>query len=109
MRTRQIDSTSYRIALAGEFDMYTSPEFRHDLHTCIERGANEVIVDLSAVTFIDSTFLGIVLGGVKRLRERGGVISVLCLDSLLKVFEITGLDRVLTITEAPVAAVEPAT
>jgi len=38
VRTRQIDSTTYRIALAGEFDRYTSPEFRPDLHTCLEHG-----------------------------------------------------------------------
>lgn len=109
VRTRQIESTTYRIALAGEFDMYTSPEFRHDLHTCIEHGAMEVVVDLSAATFIDSTFLGIVIGGMRSLRERGGEISVVCPDSIRTIFEVTGLDRVLTITEAPVAVAEPAT
>lgn len=106
VRTRQIDSTTYRIALAGEIDMYTSPEFRDDLRSCIERGASEVIVDLSAATFIDSTFLGIVLGGMRSLRERGGEISVVCPDSIRRTFEITGLDRVLTFAEAPVEAAE---
>jgi anti-sigma B factor antagonist len=109
VRTRQIDSTTYRIALAGEFDMYTSPEFRRDLHTCIEHGAKEVIVDLGAASFIDSTFLGILSGGMRSLRERGGEISIVCPDSIRRTFEITGLDRVLTITEAPVAVGEPAT
>lgn len=108
VRTRQIDSTTYRIALAGEIDMYLSPEFRDDLRSCIERGAEEVIVDLSAASFIDSTFLGIVLGGMKRLREGGGEIRIVCPDSIRTIFEVTGLDRVLTITEAPAAAVEPA-
>ena len=107
--TRQIGSASYRIALTGEFDMYTAPEFRHDLHACIERGAAEVIVDLRATNFIDSTFLGVLLGGMRSLRERGGEISVVCPDSIRKIFEITGLDRVLTITDAPVAAVESGT
>ena len=109
VRTRQIGSTTYRIALAGEIDMYTSPEFRDDLRSCIERGATDVIVDLSAATFIDSTFLGVVLGGMRSLRERGGEISVVCPDSIRRIFEISGLDQVLTIDQAPVAAVEPAT
>ena len=109
VRTRQIGSTSYRIVLAGEFDMYTAPEFRHDLHSCIERGAQEVVVDLSAATFIDSTFLGVLLGGMRSLRERDGEISVVCPDSIRKIFEVTGLNRVLTITEAPDAVGEPAT
>lgn len=106
VRTRQIGSATYRIALTGEFDMHTAPEFRHDLHACVERGAAEVIVDLSATTFIDSTFLGVLLGGMRSLRERGGEISVACPDSIRKIFEITGLDRVLTITEAPAVAAE---
>jgi len=104
VRTRQVGSTSYRIALAGESDMYSSPEFRHDLHTCLEHGADEVIVDLSAATLIDSTILGIVLGGAKRLRERGGEITVICPDSLRGIFEVTGLDRALAIQAPPVAA-----
>lgn len=107
VRTRQIDATTYRIALAGEIDMYTSPEFRDDLRSCIQRGASEVIVELSAATFIDSTFLGILIGGVKLIRERGGEINVVCPDSMRRIFELTGLDRVLTITEAPAAVAEP--
>jgi anti-sigma B factor antagonist len=106
VRTRQIGPATYRIALTGEFDMYTAPEFRHDLHACIEHGASEVIVDLSASTFIDSTILGVLLGGMRSLRERGGEISVACPDSIRKIFEITGLDRVLTITEAPAVTAE---
>jgi anti-sigma B factor antagonist len=106
VRTRQIGSATYRIALAGEFDMYTAPEFRHDLHACIEHGATEVIVDLCGATFIDSTFLGVLLGGMRSLRERGGEISVVCPDSIRKIFGITGLDRVLTITEAPAVSAE---
>ena len=109
VRTRQIGPTAYRIAVAGELDMYTAPEFRHDLHSCIEKGAQEVIVDLSAATVIDSTFLGVLLGGMRSLRERGGDLTVVCTDSIRRIFEVTSLDRVLTITEAPLAAVEPAT
>jgi anti-sigma B factor antagonist len=106
---QQVGPAVYRIALTGEFDMYTSPRFRHELQACIEDGAEAVIVDLSGATFIDSTFLGIVLGGMKRLRERRGEISIVCPDSIRRIFEVTGLDQVLTITEAPVAAVESAT
>jgi anti-sigma B factor antagonist len=65
-----------------------------------------VVVDLSATTFIGSTFLGVLLGGLRSLRERGGEISVVCLDSMRKIFEITGLDRVLRIAEAPAVAPE---
>src|SRR5690242_15918593 len=106
VRTRQIGSATYRIALAGEFDMYTAPEFRHDLNACIEHGASEVTVDLSEATFIDSTFLGVLLGGMRSLRERGGDLSVVCPDSIRRIFEVTGADRLLTIAGPPAVAAE---
>lgn len=109
VRTRQTGPTAYRIAVAGEFDMYTAPEFRHDLHSCIDKGAQEVIVDLTGATFIDSTFLGALLGGMRSLRERDGDLAVVCPDSIRKIFEITGLDRVLTIADAALSVAEPAT
>jgi anti-sigma B factor antagonist len=67
-----------------------------------------VIVDLSAASFIDSTFLGILLGGRKCLREGRGEIRLICPDSLRGVFEVTGLDRVLTIEVARTPALESA-
>ena len=109
VRTRQIGTTAYRIAIAGEFDMYTAPEFRHDLHSCIAKGAQEVVVDLSEATFIDSTFLGVLLGGMRSLHERDGDLTVICPDSIRRIFEITGLDQVITIADAAVSVAEPAT
>ena len=58
----------------------------------------EVIVDLSKATFIDSTTLGVLVGGVKRLRPAGGTLALVCSDqNIVKIFEITGLDRVFPI------------
>jgi len=57
-----------------------------------------VIVDFSDTTFIDSTTLGVLVGGVKRLRTNEGQLSLVCSDrNITKIFEITGLDRVFTI------------
>jgi anti-sigma B factor antagonist len=57
-----------------------------------------VIVDFSDTTFIDSTTLGVLVGGVKRLRSNDGQLSLVCNDrNITKIFEITGLDRVFTI------------
>ena len=58
----------------------------------------EVVVDFSDTTFIDSTTLGVLVGGVKRLRSNDGQLSLVCSDrNITKIFEITGLDRVFTI------------
>jgi anti-sigma B factor antagonist len=96
--TDRVDDTSYVISLGGEVDLYTAPEFKEQLLDVIGQGAKDVVVDFSDTTFIDSTTLGVLVGGVKRLRTNEGQLSLVCSDrNITKIFEITGLDRVFTI------------
>ena len=96
--TEQLSDTQYVISLAGEVDLYTAPEFKQQLLDAIAKGAEHVVVDFSDTTFIDSTTLGVLVGGVKRLRTNDGQLSLVCSDrNITKIFEITGLDRVFTI------------
>ena len=106
IKTEQLGDNSYVIALAGEVDLYTAPEFKQQLLDVIAKGAKEVVVDFSGTTFIDSTTLGVLVGGVKRLRTNEGQLSLVCSDrNITKIFEITGLDRVFTIYESREEAV----
>ena len=94
----QIDADTHVIELGGEIDLYTAPEFKERMVQVIEDGKKQVIVDLSKATFIDSTTLGVLVGGVKRLRPAGGSLTLVCTDpNICKIFEITGLDRVFPI------------
>ena len=87
------------IALSGEVDLYTAPEFKQRLIDAVTEGARHVVVDLSETTFIDSTTLGVLVGGVRRLRENDGDLSLVCSDrNINKIFEITGLDHVFPIS-----------
>jgi anti-sigma B factor antagonist len=98
IQTEQLDERSYVISLAGEVDLYTAPEFKQQLLEVINQGAKDVVVDFSNTTFIDSTTLGVLVGGVKRLRTNEGQLSLVSSDrNITKIFEITGLDRVFTI------------
>src|ERR1700712_5759261 len=98
IKTEQLNDDAYVISLAGEVDLYTAPEFKQQLLEVIGQGASEVIVNFSGTTFIDSTTLGVLVGGVKRLRSNDGQLSLGCSDrNITKIFEITGLDRVFTI------------
>jgi anti-sigma B factor antagonist len=98
VQTEKVDESTYVIALSGEVDLYTAPEFKQLLLDVIAKGAKEVVVDFSKTTFIDSTTLGVLVGGVKRLRVQDGRLSLVCSDrNITKIFEITGLDRVFTI------------
>lgn len=94
----EIDSGTHVIELGGEVDLYTAPEFKERMVQVVEGGKKQVVVDLSKATFIDSTTLGVLVGGVKRLRPSGGSLALVCSDpNILKIFEITGLDRVFAI------------
>jgi anti-sigma B factor antagonist len=98
VQTNKVDDSTYVIALSGEVDLYTAPEFKAQLLEVIGEGGKEVVVDFSNTTFIDSTTLGVLVGGVKRLRAQDGRLSLVCSDrNITKIFEITGLDRVFTI------------
>jgi anti-sigma B factor antagonist len=98
IKTEQVDGGAYVISLAGEVDLYTAPEFKQQLLDVIAKDAKDVVVDFSDTTFIDSTTLGVLVGGVKRLRANDGQLSLVCSDrNITKIFEITGLDRVFTI------------
>jgi anti-sigma B factor antagonist len=101
IKTEQLSENTYVISLAGEVDLYTAPEFKQQLLEVIGQGGTEVVVDFTDTTFIDSTTLGVLVGGVKRLRSNDGQLSLVCNDrNITKIFEITGLDRVFTIYPA---------
>ncbi|HEU5279775.1 MAG TPA: STAS domain-containing protein [Gaiellaceae bacterium] len=98
IKTEQLGDDAFVISLAGEVDLYTAPEFKQQLLEVIGQGGKQVVVDFSNTTFIDSTTLGVLVGGVKRLRTNEGQLSLVCSDrNITKIFEITGLDRVFTI------------
>ncbi len=98
IKTEQLYDHAFVISLTGEIDLYTAPEFKQQLLEVIARGAKQVVVDLSAATSIDSTALGVLVGGVKRLRTNNGQLSLVCHDhDITEIFEITGLDRAFAI------------
>jgi anti-sigma B factor antagonist len=107
IKTEELDNGAHVITLTGEVDLYTAPEFKQQLLEVIGQGSKGIVVDLSDTTFIDSTTLGVLVGGVKRLRPNGGRLSLVCSDrNIAKIFEITGLDKVFPIYESRAEAVE---
>jgi anti-sigma B factor antagonist len=86
------------MSLDGEVDVYTAPRLKESLIGQIESGCSRIIVDLQDVGFIDSSGLGVLVGGLRRAKERDGTIRLVCTrDNILKIFRITGLDKVFAI------------
>lgn len=97
------------LAVHGDADLHSAPELRERLRGAIEGGATSIVVDLSETTIIDSTSLGVLLGGMKQLRERDGQIRVVASrPEVRRVFEITMLDRIFSLHDTQEEAlVEP--
>ena len=83
------------IAVGGEIDVYTAPKLREKLISLVEDGSYQLIVDMEAVEFLDSTGLGVLVGGLKRVRAHDGSLDLVCTqERILKIFRITGLTKV---------------
>ncbi len=94
------------LTVRGEVDVYTAPKLREKLVELVAQRRYMIVVDLEAVDFLDSTGLGVLVGGLKRLRSHDGDLSLVCTQHrILKVFEITGLTKVFTIHDSVGAAV----
>ena len=86
------------VVVRGEVDLYTSPTLRAAIERSLDRGARRVLVDLRDVGFMDSSGLGVLVGGLRRSRERGGELALVCGEgSVMRVLSMTGLDRVFPI------------
>ena len=82
----------------GELDLYTAPELREAMFSAIRNGATVVVVDLLEVSFVDSTALGVLVEAAKKMRSSGGLVSIACNDpNVVKVFELTGLTRLMAV------------
>ena len=66
------------ITVTGDLDVYTAPLLRQEITNAVEGGCYRIVVDLDGCTWLDSTGIGVLVGGLKRVRVRDGVISVAC-------------------------------
>ncbi|WP_406829412.1 anti-sigma factor antagonist [Pedococcus sp. KACC 23699] len=83
------------VHVAGEIDVYTAPLLREVLDKQVAAGRTTLVVDLEHVTFMDSTGLGVLVGRLKLVRGQNGSLRIVSAqDRILKVFKITGLDKV---------------
>ncbi len=86
------------IEVHGEVDVYTAPKLKSRILSLIDNKQYNLVIDLNGVEFMDSSGLGVLVGGLKRVAPHQGTISlVLNRPNILKIFKITGLDKVFKI------------
>jgi anti-sigma B factor antagonist len=93
------------LAVSGEVDVATVPRLREQLHGLVASGTPRIVVNLDAVDFLDSTGLGVLVGALKRVRNNGGELALVCTSPRIrKVFEVTGLTKVFSLYDTVDAA-----
>jgi anti-sigma B factor antagonist len=98
VNTAALGGDAFIVTITGEVDLHTAPELEHALEGVVGLGGTAVALDLSEVSFIDSTVLGVLLRYRERLHSLGGEVIVVTQDRrVLRTFEVTGLDRVIVI------------
>ena len=94
------------VEVTGEIDVYTAPKLREQLAELVDSGRHDIVVDMQGVEFLDSTGLGVLVGGLKRVKQHDGSMNLVCTqERILKIFRITGLTKVFPIHDSVAAAV----
>ena len=87
------------VVIGGELDHCAAPQIRQMLDDLLEDPmVSHLVLDLENLTFMDSSGIGVLLGRLRRLQERGGALSVANMQpSVEKLFRLSGLNRVIGI------------
>ena len=98
------------ICVRGEIHVTTAPRFAEHLTSAIESGKTAIVLDMSGVEFIDSTGLSVLLNGLRLIGQRRGRLALVCTNpTVLRLFQITNLDRTFDIFADRSAAIEHVT
>jgi anti-anti-sigma factor len=71
LTTREAEGRAI-VAVGGEIDVYTAPRLRDRITELVGEGRYHIVIDLEAVEFLDSTGLGVLVGGLKKVRAHDG-------------------------------------
>ena len=94
---RRRDTLTVRIT--GELDHCSAPQIRRELDRMIsEPGIRHLVLDLSGMTFMDSSGIGVILGRYRLMARRGGDVSVRHMNPHVeKIFLLSGMNQVINI------------
>jgi len=91
---------AHTVTLKGELDLNSSPGLRDLLHELLDDGKGHLVIELSELSFVDSTGLGVLVGALKKARQGGGDIELSTpTPAIRKALEITGLTQVFRVAD----------
>jgi anti-sigma B factor antagonist len=84
--------------VTGEIDLSSAPALRTRIDQLLEAGSPRLLISLERVGFMDSSGLSVLVSAMKAQRRAGAELAIACVhEQILKIFTVTGLDRVLPI------------
>lgn len=84
----------------GEVDIYTSPDLKETLTEIINQSNVNMVIDGEKLEYIDSTGLGVLIGALKKIKEKERNITITNIKpNIKKLFDITGLNKVFVVKE----------
>lgn len=90
----------YEIKVGGELDVYTVPELEQVLTPIKQEGTHDVYVNLTNVSYMDSTGLGLFVGTLKALNKNDKELYIIgASERISRLFEITGLSDLMHVNE----------
>lgn len=100
LNTESNGNQSFVIGLKGEIDIYSAPSFKESLSQAINKVEGNITFECSELSYIDSMGLGILVGALKNVRNKGyDIIIRNPKGTVRKLFKITGLDKAFIIEE----------
>jgi len=94
------------LGLSGDVDVYTCSILRDAIIHSIDQGDQRMVINMANVNYIDSSGLGTLVGGLRRVKQNDGHLAISsATPRIRKVLKITGLNKVFTIFEDEDSAV----
>jgi anti-sigma B factor antagonist len=94
------------IDVSGEVDIYTTPQFKEAVNEILQQGHIHIIINLTDVSYMDSSGFGTLLSATKRLRpQNGGIYLVGCNEAVSRMLDITRLNTIFTVVHTEEEAV----
>lgn len=95
---RALSDDVHAIEVEGEIDIHTASRVKEAVDKVIDSAVRQIVMDLSGVTYIDSSGLVVLISTLKRMQEINGEVMFVCTHPhIVKIFDITGLSQVLKI------------
>ncbi|MCY9786231.1 STAS domain-containing protein [Nocardiopsis sp. EMB25] len=102
----RVDSRSVIVAIEGELDIATAADLQQHIESAIDDHGSFLILDLSALDFMDSSGLNVIINAYRTVREQGGSLALAALNErVTKVVRLVGLHRQVPVHQTVATAI----